>query len=134
MHDGTLNHALKAQRGLGINLFIAGQRRVVFLDEVGQARAQLFDLRRAGLEHFGGRGVVEQGEQQVLGRDELVALLACLDKGHVQGHFQFLGNHVCLSFPCPRLWGRKQAAKNAVRTPHRNAGGQKPILPKNVGA
>jgi hypothetical protein len=29
----------------------------------------------------------------VLDRDELVALLARLDKGHVQANFKFLGNH-----------------------------------------
>ena len=27
-------------------------------------------------------------------RDEFVALLSCLDKGHVQADFEFLGNHV----------------------------------------
>jgi hypothetical protein len=38
-------------------------------------------------------GVVQQGQQQVLDGDELVALLARLDKRHVQADFQFLRNH-----------------------------------------
>jgi hypothetical protein len=29
----------------------------------------------------------------MLDGDEFVALLACLDKRHVQAHFKFLGNH-----------------------------------------
>ena len=94
MHDGALNHALKAQRGLGVDLFGAGQGGVVFFDEIAQPRAQVVDMGRAGLEHLGGRRVIQQRQQQVLGRDEFVALLPGLDKGHVQGYFQFLGNHV----------------------------------------
>mgnify|MGYP003357059816 CR=1 FL=1 len=62
VHDGALNYALKAQRGLGIHLFFAGQGRVVFLDKVEQARAQIVGIGGAGLEHLRGRGVIQQGE------------------------------------------------------------------------
>ena len=63
------------------------------LDEVGQDAAQLVEVDAAGLQHLGRRRVVEHREQQVLDRDELVLLLPGLDKGHVEGDFQFLRNH-----------------------------------------
>ena len=40
----------------------------------------------------------QQGEQQVLHGDELVALLPGLDEGHVEADFQFLGDHDGVSF------------------------------------
>ena len=94
MHDGALDHALEAQRRLGVH--IVGTRHLgrVVLDEVGERRAQVVDVGRAGAQDLCGARVVQQSEQQVLHRDELVALLPGLDKGHVQADFQFLGNHV----------------------------------------
>ena len=71
--------------------------RRVLVDEVGQDAAQLLEVDAAGLEHFRGGRVVEHREQQVLDRDEFVLLLPGLDKGHVEGDFQFLRNH------CPSL-------------------------------
>ena len=38
-------------------------------------------------------GIIQQRQQQVLDRDELMALLPSLDKGHVQADFKFLRNH-----------------------------------------
>jgi hypothetical protein len=52
------------------------------------------NIGRARAQHLGRAGVVQEREQQMLHRDELVALLARLDKRHVQTNFQFLGNHV----------------------------------------
>ena len=46
----------------------------------------------ARAQHLGCAGVIEQCKQQMLHGDELVALLAGLNKGHVQADFQFLGN------------------------------------------
>ncbi|MOA10774.1 hypothetical protein D3C78_1306780 [compost metagenome] len=93
VHDGALDHTLEAQRGLGIDFVAACDLRRVVLDEVGQGHAQIVNARRAGAQHFGRTGVVEQSEQKVLNGDEFVALLTGLDKGHVQADFQFLGNH-----------------------------------------
>ena len=93
VHDGALDDALEAQRGLGVDFFGAGDDRGVFLDEARQALAQLVDVGGAGAQHLGCRRVVEQRKQQVLHRDELVTLLSGLDKGHVQADFQFLGDH-----------------------------------------
>jgi len=87
MHDGALNDALKAQSGLGIHLVNASHLRRVVFDKSCQRLAQVIDVGRAGAQHFGGAGVVQQGQQQVLDRDELVALLTRLDKGHVKANF-----------------------------------------------
>jgi hypothetical protein len=65
----------------------------VVLDEVGQRLAQVLHIGRTGPQDFGRTGVVEQGQQQVLHGDELVALLPRFDEGHVQADFKFLGNH-----------------------------------------
>jgi len=100
VHDGALDDALKTQGGLGVHLFGASHLRGVVLDEVGQGGAQVVDVGGASTQHLGRAGVVQQGQQQVLDRDELVALLTGLDKGHVQADFQFLGNHVISFLPC----------------------------------
>jgi hypothetical protein len=93
VHDGALDHALETQRRLGVDLARAGHGRGVVTDEVGQRFAQVFNVDGAGAQHFGSRRVVQQGQQQVLHRDEFVARLSGLDKRHVQTYFQFLRNH-----------------------------------------
>ncbi len=100
MHDGTLDHALKAQSRLGVHLFGACDLGRVVLDEIAQSFAQIIDVGCASAQHFGGAGVVQQSQQQVLNRNEFVALLTGLNKGHVQTDFQFLGNHVISFLPC----------------------------------
>ena len=92
---------LKAQRGLGIDVVRSRHLRRVVLDKCRQGLAQIVDVGGTGPQYFGRAGVVQQSEQQVFYGDELVALLARLDKGHMQADFKFLGNHVvsfCLCF------------------------------------
>ncbi len=93
VHDGALNDALESQRGLGVHIVRTRHDGGVFLDERGQAFAQIVQIRRASAQHLGGRRVVEQGQQQMLDGNEFVALLARLDKSHMQADFQFLRNH-----------------------------------------
>jgi hypothetical protein len=93
VHDRALDHALEAQRRLGVDLFGAAHGGRVLADEGGQALPQVLDVGRAGAQDLGRRGVVQQREQQVLDGDELVPLLTRLDKRHVQADFQFLRNH-----------------------------------------
>jgi len=93
VEDRALDHALEAERGLGVRL-LPRQHRRVFGHELGQELAQFVDIGGAGAQHLRGRGIVEQRQQQVLHGDELVALLAGLHEGHVQADFQFLGDHV----------------------------------------
>ena len=87
MHDGSLNHTLETQCGLRVHIVAASDLGRVVLDEVGKRLAQIVNIGRAGAQHFGCTGVVQQGQQQVFNGNELVALLACLDKGHVQADF-----------------------------------------------
>ncbi len=87
VHDGALDHALETQRGLRIDVVGTGNLRGVVLDEIRQRLAQVIHIGRACAQHFGRAGIVKQGKQQVLHGDELVALLARFDKGHVQADF-----------------------------------------------
>ncbi|KWT85240.1 hypothetical protein APY03_4043 [Variovorax sp. WDL1] len=94
VHDGALDHALETERRLGVHVVGTRHLRRVVLDEIGERRAQVVDVGRAGSQNFRGTRVVQQSEQKMLHRDELVALLPGFDKSHVQADFQFLGNHV----------------------------------------
>ena len=104
VHDGALDHALESERGLGIDLLGTRDDRRVLLDEPGQALAQLVHVRHAGAQDLGSRRVVQQGEQQVLDRDEFVTLLPGLDEGHVQTDFQLLSNHASSITHCSGCW------------------------------
>ena len=104
VQDGALDDALEAEGGLRVHLAGAGDRGRVLHHEVGERLLQLVDLRGAGLQDLGGRGVVAQREKQVLHGDELVALLAGLDEGHVQADFQLLGDHVSSIAHCRGCW------------------------------
>ena len=59
VQDGALDHALKAQRRLGVDLVARDDRRVL-VDEIGEQLAQLLDVRRARTQHLGGRRIVQQ--------------------------------------------------------------------------
>ncbi len=115
MHDRALDHALEAERRLGVDLVGAAHRRRVLLDEADQALAQVLEIGRAGAQHLGGRRVVEQRHQQVLDGDELVALLAGLDEGHVQADFQLLRNHADSIVHCSG-WPPRRAAASTSST------------------
>ena len=62
-------------------------------NETGEALAQFVDVGGACAQDFGRGGIVQQREQQMLDRDELMAFLPGFDKGHVQTDFKFLRNH-----------------------------------------
>ena len=57
-------------------------------------KRQIVDIRGARTQHFRGRRIVEQRQQQMLHGYEFVALLAGFHEGHVQADFEFLGNHL----------------------------------------
>ena len=80
-----------------------------------QALAQVVDVGRAGAQHFGRRGVVEQRHQQVLDGDEFVPLLSRLDERHVQADFQFLRNHAASIMHC-NGWPTRRAAASTSST------------------
>ena len=93
MVDGALQHALEAQRGLGVDLLGARHDRGILLDELREILAQVVNVGRACPQYLGCRRVVEQREQQVLDGDEFVSLLPGFHESHVQTDFQFLRNH-----------------------------------------
>ncbi len=104
VQDGALDDALEPERGLRVDLAGAGDGGRVLHHEVGERLLQLVDLGRAGLQDLGGGRVVAQGEKQMLHGDELVALLAGLDEGHVKADFQLLGDHVSSIAHCRGCW------------------------------
>jgi hypothetical protein len=64
VHDGALDHALETQRGLGVHVVGAGDLGRVVLDEIRQRLAQVVDIGRAGAQHLGCAGVVEQASNR----------------------------------------------------------------------
>jgi hypothetical protein len=98
VQDGALDHALEAERRLGVDLAVGGNARRLLGDVLRQVLAQLVHVGAAGAQHFGRGGVVQQREEQVLDRDELVAFLPGFDKRHVKTDFEFLRDHFLLPF------------------------------------
>lgn len=62
MHDGTLDHALKPERGLRVHLILTRHHRCVVFDEVLQVLANLFDITGTGTQHLSRRRIVQQGQ------------------------------------------------------------------------
>ena len=94
MHDRALDHALEAQRRLRVNIVRACHRWRVLGDELREILAQIVNVGAHRAHHFSGGWIVEQRQQQVLDRDEFMALLPRIHKRHVQTDFKFLRNHV----------------------------------------
>ena len=93
MVDGALQHALEAQRGLGVAVVVLGQHRHRGGDGLLQVVAQAREVDAAGLEHGLGGGVVEQRQQQVLDRHELMARLAGALVALADAVFEILAEH-----------------------------------------
>jgi hypothetical protein len=94
MHDGSLNHALKAKRGLRIHLATLRNNGCVVGDELAQMLAQFISVGRASFQHFNRCCIIKQGEKQVFDGDEFVTRRTRFDECHVQTNFEFLGNHI----------------------------------------
>ena len=94
MQDGALDDALETERRLGIDLVAARHLGRVLLDELAELLAHIHDLRAAGTQHLDGGGVIQHRQQQVLHRDEFMALLSGIHECHVQRDFKFLGDHL----------------------------------------
>ena len=93
MEHGPLQHALKAEGGLGFAVFVERQQGGVGIHERRQLCFELVHIRAARPQHLGRGGLVHQREQKVLDGDELVALLPRLAKGDVQGVFELFAEH-----------------------------------------
>jgi hypothetical protein len=93
MEDGALDHALEAEGRLGVDFPVGRDAGGLLSDVLRQILAQLVHVCAAGAQHLGRGRVVQQREQQMLDRNELVAFLARFHERHVQADFEFLGNH-----------------------------------------
>jgi len=87
MQDGALDDPLEAQGRLGIDIVLAGNRRGVLVDEIGQVLAQHVDLAATGTQGLCRGRIVQKRQEKMLNGDELMALLPGFDKSHVQADF-----------------------------------------------
>ena len=103
MKHRALQNALKAQRGLSVALAVflgnQGRRRI---DKFDQVTAQTANVGAAGFQHPNRIVVVEQRQQQMLYRHELVAFGPGATKGVVERLFQILAKHAS---PSPLAFG-----------------------------
>ena len=63
VHDGALDHALETKRRLGVDFARARHGRRVIADEIGEGLAQVLNIDRAGTQHLGSGGIVQQCQQ-----------------------------------------------------------------------
>ena len=91
VEHGALQYALEAQRRLHLAVFVVGQARRGAIEVFVERVLELVEVGAAGPQDLAHLGGVEDGEQQVLDRQELVTGLTRLGKGLVQTEFEFLG-------------------------------------------
>jgi hypothetical protein len=94
VEDRPLQHPLETERRLHFAVVVVGQARRGFGDELLERLLQLADVRAAGPEHLANLGRIENREQQVLDRHELMACFARGLEGLVQAEFEFARQHV----------------------------------------
>ena len=90
----ALQDALEAQRRLHLALLGLLEPGRGLVDVFLQLLLELGQVRTAGAQHLAHLGRVEDGEQQVLDREVLVARFARLVKRVVEAVFQLVGQHV----------------------------------------
>jgi len=78
VEHGALQHALETQCRLYVRIIVVRQQGSLLLDELGQLTPQFSDIRIARLENLVNLGDVQEREQQVLDRHELMTLVARL--------------------------------------------------------
>ena len=101
--DRALQHALEAQGGLGVAAVVFGQARDRGFDRLFQVVAQARSIAAAGLEHGLGRGVVQQGQQQVLHGHEFMPGLAGALVALADGLLEIFAEHGLLRLPFPTI-------------------------------
>ena len=90
----ALQHPLKTERWLGLAFAVRlGYHRGRGLDELGQLPAQLSEVRAAGTQYPRRGLVVQQGQQQVLDRHELMAPRPRPLEGGVEVQLEILAQH-----------------------------------------
>ncbi len=89
MECGALQHALESERGLRLALDARWNVRRRLIEKLRQFPLQGIDICAAGPEDIDRDRIVEHRQQQVLDRDEFVALLVSHPKRGIQRKFEF---------------------------------------------
>ncbi len=91
MKQRPLQHALESQRGLrlGILIHIVRHARCRVVDRLDEIAGKPVDIGAASLENLDYLRRVEQSQEQVLDRDELVSLVARPLIGFLKANFKF---------------------------------------------
>ena len=87
MKDSALQDALEAERRLHVGFVGFRQQRSLLVDALGELATKLRDVRFACLQYFVNLRDIQQREQQVLDRHELMTPLACPLEGLVKTEF-----------------------------------------------
>ena len=93
MEDGSMHHALEAQRRFRLALVAGWNQRRVLVYEGGELRTQCVDVGAYVLQHLVRFLLVKQREQDVFWRHELVSAHARLLERLVHGDLQLFGKH-----------------------------------------
>ena len=73
MHDRALNHTLKTQRGLRVDLGAGWDHGGVISHKFTQVAAQFVYVGHTGFQHLNRRSIIKQRKQQVFNRNKFVA-------------------------------------------------------------
>ena len=93
MQHGALDHPLEAGGGLGLDRLVGGQALQLLIDEAFELAFEPLQIDAAGLQHGDGVGILQQREQQVFERRELVAALHRKRQCAVQALFEVAREH-----------------------------------------
>src|SRR5580698_6185302 len=97
VEHGALQDALETQRRLHLTLLAQRQARRIGLNMLFEIRAQTFQVGTAALEYLAHLWRIEDGEQQMLDRQEFMARTAGLMKGLIKTKLQFARQHCSIS-------------------------------------
>ena len=81
VHDGPLDHAIEADRGLGLHGPASRHRRERALQHVVEVVAQRREVDATGLQQAQGQRILEQRREQVLEADEIVPAIGGQPEG-----------------------------------------------------
>jgi hypothetical protein len=81
VHDGAVNHALEAGRGLRFGCALVDEIAELGIEIFDDAGAKLIEIHIAGAHHGRGIAVIDQGGEQMLeGRKFMAALVGVLER------------------------------------------------------
>ena len=91
VHDGAMNDALEAGRGLRVRRSLDEQPNQLVVEILGNARPQAVEIDRTRPHHRRGVSIIQERQQQVLERRVLVVAIVGMFDGAMQRRFQALG-------------------------------------------